>query len=101
MGRKLRTKKGRTEYAKRKGIIEPIFGQLKQVLGFRQFSLRGLAAMRSAWRVMCAEHNPLKFGRPNPTARGGRPNPPAPPEPPPARAQKAPPCPTTPHGTAP
>jgi transposase len=34
MARKLRTKKGRTEYAKRQGVIEPIFGQLKQVLGF-------------------------------------------------------------------
>ena len=40
-------------YAKRKGIIEPIFGQLKQVLGFRQFSMRGLAAMRGEWRLMC------------------------------------------------
>src|SRR6202040_341374 len=38
MARKLRTKKGREMYAKRKGMIEPIFGQLKQVLGFRQFS---------------------------------------------------------------
>ena len=51
--RKLRTKKGREMYAKRKGMIEPIFGQLKQVLGFRQFSLRGLAAMRGEWRLMC------------------------------------------------
>ena len=53
MARKLRTKKGRELYAKRKGMIEPIFGQLKQVLGFRQFSLRGLAAMRGEWRLMC------------------------------------------------
>ncbi len=43
MARKLRTKKGRAMYAKRKGMIEPIFGQLKQVLGFRRFSMRGLA----------------------------------------------------------
>jgi len=35
MARKLRTKVGRAMYAKRKGTIEPIFGQLKQVLGFR------------------------------------------------------------------
>ena len=42
MARKLRTKAGREVYAKRKGMIEPIFGQLKQVPGFRQFSLRGL-----------------------------------------------------------
>jgi transposase len=43
MARKLRTKKGRSMYAKRKGMIEPIFGQLKQGLGFRQFSMRGLS----------------------------------------------------------
>jgi hypothetical protein len=40
MARKPRTKKGKATYAKRKGVIEPIFGQSKQVLGFRQFSLR-------------------------------------------------------------
>ncbi len=63
MARKLRTKKGRTKYVKRKGIIEPIFGQLKQVLGFRQFSLRGLAQMRGEWRILCAVHNLLKLWR--------------------------------------
>jgi transposase len=63
MARKLRTKKGREVYAKRKGIIEPIFGQLKQVLGFRQFSMRGLATMRGEWRLMCIVHNILKLWR--------------------------------------
>jgi transposase len=63
MARKLRTKTGREKYARRKAIIEPIFGQVKQVLGFRQFSLRGLAAMRSEWRLMCAVHNLLKLWR--------------------------------------
>jgi transposase len=71
MARKLRTKKGREEYAKRKGIIEPIFGQVKQVLGFRQFSLRGLAAMRAEWRLMCAVHNLLKLWRHTPVAVAG------------------------------
>jgi transposase len=63
MARKLRTQKGRELYARRKGMIEPIFGQLKQVLGFRQFSLRGLAAMRGEWRLMCLVHNLLKLWR--------------------------------------
>src|SRR4051794_2517212 len=63
MARKLRTVKGRATYAKRKGMIEPIFGQLKQVLGFRQFSLRGLASMRGEWRLMCTVHNLLKLWR--------------------------------------
>jgi hypothetical protein len=63
MARKLRTKRGRMLYARRKGMIEPIFGQLKQVLGFRQFSLRGLASMRGEWRLMCTVHNLLKLWR--------------------------------------
>ena len=63
MARKLRTKKGREMYAKRKGMIEPIFGQLKQVLGFRQFSLRGLASLRGEWRLMATVHNFLKLWR--------------------------------------
>jgi hypothetical protein len=44
-------------------MIEPVFGQLKQVLGFRQFSLRGLASMRGERRLMCAVHNLLKLWR--------------------------------------
>jgi transposase len=63
MARKLRTKRGRQVYAKRKGMIEPIFGHLKQVLGFRQFSLRGLASMRGEWRLMATVHNLLKLWR--------------------------------------
>jgi transposase len=63
MARKLRTKKGRAMYAKRKGMIEPIFGQLKQVLGMRQFSMRGLASMRGEWRLMATVHNVLKLWR--------------------------------------
>jgi transposase len=63
MARKLRTKPGREMYAKRKGMIEPIFGQLKQVLGFRQFSMRCLASMRGEWRLMATVHNLLKLWR--------------------------------------
>ena len=63
MARKLRTKTGRELYAKRKGMIEPVFGQLKQVLGFRQCSMRGLATMRGEWRLMCTVHNLLKLWR--------------------------------------
>jgi transposase len=71
MARKLRTVKGRATYAQRKGIIEPIFGQLKQVLGFRQFSLRGLVAMRGEWRLMCTVHNVLKLWRHAQVAEAG------------------------------
>lgn len=71
MARKLRTKRGRAEYAKWKGIIEPIFGQLKPVLGFRQFSLRDLASMRGEWRLVCAAHNLLKLWRAGQAAGAG------------------------------
>ena len=46
---------------KRKGMIEPIFGQIKQVRGFRQFLLRGLAKMRGEWRLICLTHNLRKL----------------------------------------
>ena len=46
-------------------------GYVKHVLGFRQFSLRGLAAMRSEWRLMCAVHNLLKLWRHTQVAAAG------------------------------
>ena len=65
MARKLRTKKGRETYAQRKGMIEPIFDQIKHARGFRQFLLRGLAKMRGEWSLICMTHNLLKlFGSP-------------------------------------
>jgi myosin heavy subunit len=61
MGRKLRTKLGRETYVKRKGMVEPIFGQIKQVRGFRQFLLRGLEKMRGEWNLICLTHNLKKL----------------------------------------
>jgi transposase len=61
MARKLRTKKGRETYAKRKGMIEPIFGQIKHARGFLQFLLRGVEKMRGEWRLICMTHNLLKL----------------------------------------
>lgn len=63
MARKLRTKRGRALYAQRKGMIEPVFGQIKQARGFRQFLLRGLETMRAEWRLVCLTHNLLKLYR--------------------------------------
>ncbi|MFB0525672.1 MAG: IS1182 family transposase [Phycisphaerae bacterium] len=63
MSRKLRTKKGRETYSKRKSIVEPVFGQIKQVRGFVQFSLRGLEKMRGEWAMVCLTHNLLKLFR--------------------------------------
>ena len=61
MRRKLRTKKGQTCYALRKELPEPVFGQIKQARGFRQFLLRGLDKVSDEWRLICAGHNLLKL----------------------------------------
>ena len=61
VARKLRTKKGRETYAKRKGMIEPIFGQIKHARGFRQFLLRGMEKVRGEWSLVCMTHNLLKL----------------------------------------
>jgi transposase len=61
MRRKLRTKKGQKCYALRKELPEPVFGQIKQVRGFRQFLLRGLEKVSGEWKFICAGHNLLKL----------------------------------------
>jgi len=63
MRRKLRTKHGRKRYGLRKELPEPVFGQIKQVRGFRQFLLRGKEKVRCEWRFICAGHNLLKLFR--------------------------------------
>ena len=70
MARKLRTKRGRAEYARRKAIIEPVFGQIKQGRGFRQFLMRGLRKMKAEWKLVCLTHNLLKLFRSSSRATG-------------------------------
>lgn len=61
MRRKLRTKRGRACYGLRKEIVEPVFGQIKQARGFRQFLLRGKKKVRGEWCFICTGHNVLKL----------------------------------------
>lgn len=63
MRRKLRTKAGKAVYAARKAIVEPVFGQIKQARGFRQFLLRGIGKVRAEWSLVCLTHNILKLYR--------------------------------------
>jgi transposase len=63
MRRKLQTKAGAAVYATRKGIVEPVFGQIKQARGFRQFLLRGLEKVQGEWALVCLTHNILKLHR--------------------------------------
>jgi hypothetical protein len=63
MAAKVRTPEGRAVYARRKVIVEPVFGQIKEVRGFRRFLLRGLAKIRGEWCLVCLTHNLLKIWR--------------------------------------
>ncbi len=63
MERLLRTKKGKKAYAKRKETVEPVFGQIKEIRGFRQFLLRGLDNVKGEWQLICLTHNLLKMYR--------------------------------------
>jgi transposase len=57
MNRKMKTKRGREAYKPRKHIAEAPFGWIKQVLGFRAFSLRGLEKVAGEWSLVCAAVN--------------------------------------------
>ena len=63
MKRKLKTRAAKAVYAARKTIVEPVFGQIKQGRGFRQFLLRGLDKVRGEWSLVCLTHNVLKLYR--------------------------------------
>jgi len=63
MARKLATKAGGALYAKRKTIVEPVFGQMDTVQDARRLRLRGKPAARAQWRFHCAIHNLLKLHR--------------------------------------
>jgi transposase len=57
MAWELKTQSGRALYGKRKSTVEPVFGIIKQVLGFRQFSLRGLDAVTGEWKLVTMAFN--------------------------------------------
>ena len=63
MRRKLQTKMGAAIYSRRKTIVEPVFGQIKQARGFRQFLLRGREKVQGEWAMICLTHNILKLHR--------------------------------------
>jgi transposase len=57
MAYRLTTKAGRAAYAMRKQTVEPVFGIIKSVMGFRQFSLRGLRKVTGEWNLVCMAWN--------------------------------------------
>jgi hypothetical protein len=63
MRHKLKTLAGQAVYKMRKALPEPVFGQIKEVRGFRRFSFRGLAAVTHEWDLICLTHNLLRLFR--------------------------------------
>jgi hypothetical protein len=57
MAHRLRTPEGKAVYAKRKSTVETVFGIIKEVLGFRQFHLRGLDSAQGEWNLVCMAWN--------------------------------------------
>jgi transposase len=71
MARKLKTEKGKGIYKKRKETVEPVFGIIKSVMGFRQFMLRGLEKVNTEWDLVMTSYNfkklhKLIYGMPAP-----------------------------------
>lgn len=63
MKAKVLSEQGRKKYGLRKITVEPVFGQIKSCMGFRQFSMRGQEACEAEWSLVCAAHNLLKLFR--------------------------------------
>lgn len=61
MREKLQSKDGSTVYQQRKSTVEPVWGQLKTVMGFDRFSLRGLDRVKLEFRIVCSVHNLRKI----------------------------------------
>lgn len=60
---KLKRAGWRSRYRLRKQIVEPVFGQIKQARGFRQFLLRGIDKVKAEWALICTAHNLTKLAR--------------------------------------
>ena len=63
MSEKLETDAGKQIYARRKWVVEPVNGQVKEARGFRRFHLRGLRGVTGEWSLVTACHNLLKLYR--------------------------------------
>ena len=57
MAHRLKTEAGKAFYAQRKSTVEPVFGIIKEVMGFRRFMLRGLDSVRGEWTLVCMAFN--------------------------------------------
>jgi transposase len=63
MADRLKSEAGRARYRRRKAIVEPVIGWIKEVLGFRRFSLRGVVKARGEWNIICLAVNLKRLHR--------------------------------------
>jgi transposase len=63
MARRLKSAEGKKIYKKRKETVEPVFGIIKQAMGFRQFLLRGLEKVNLEWEIVCLGYNMKRLFR--------------------------------------
>jgi len=63
MAARLASDAGRARYRRRKAIVEPVLGWIKEVLGFRRFMMRGLAKARGEWNIVCLAVNVKRLHR--------------------------------------
>jgi hypothetical protein len=61
MAWRLKTNEGRAFYGRRKSTVEPVFGIIKHVMGFRQFLLRGLEKVSGEWKLLQCAYNLKKM----------------------------------------
>lgn len=61
MNKRLKSKDGKEIYKKRKQTVEPVFGIIKEILGFRRFSLRGEEETNAEWSLVCTAYNLKRF----------------------------------------
>ena len=61
MTTRLRRAGHRSRYRLRKQVVEPVYGQIKEARGFRQFLLRGIEKVKAEWAMICTAHNLRKL----------------------------------------
>lgn len=61
MSHKLKTEIGRAIYRLRKMTVEPVFGIIKEIMGFRRFSFRGEVTINGEWLLVCSAFNLKRF----------------------------------------
>ncbi len=71
MRRRLEDPEGKQRYRQRSGMVEPVFGMIKETLGYRRFLMRGLQKVKGEWAMICTAFNLLKLYRHTPWQQAG------------------------------